>query len=185
VLLEMGHNRSKTHSSFFGLPKAVLNHTNYLRLSAKAVKLLMDLGVQYNGFNNGDLCATWSMMQKRGWKSRSTLYDALQELLHYGLIMVSRQGGKHAASLYALTWNKIDECKSKLDIQHTLQPPGNWKKEHSDWYPNKPAKKIRDTHIEQIDTEGVLINEELTRIESNNQEINTHSVSTKPISMVN
>jgi len=31
-----------------------------------------DLGRQYNGKNNGDLCATWSMMAKRGWSSRST-----------------------------------------------------------------------------------------------------------------
>jgi DNA-binding PadR family transcriptional regulator len=144
----MGRNRSKTHSSYFGLPNAVLNHENYLRLSAKAVKLLIDLGEQYTGFNNGDLCATWSMMQKRGWKSRNTLYKALKELLHYGLIIKSRQGGKHAASLYALTWKQVDECKGKLDIKSTKSPPGYWKEEHADWVPNKTARKKSVTHIE-------------------------------------
>jgi len=112
---------------YFGLPHAVMDSRNYLQLSAQAVKLLNDIGRQYGGFNNGDLCATWSMMEKRGWKSRNTLYKALQELLYYGLIIKSKQGGKHAPTLYALTWQSVDECKGKLDIKETIRPLGDWK----------------------------------------------------------
>lgn len=132
----------KERGSYFGFPHAVMDSDNYLQLSAQAVKLLNDLGRQYNGHNNGDLCATWSMMEKRGWKSRSTLYKALKELLYYGLIILSKQGGKHAPSLYALTWQAVDECKGKLDIKETVIPSGDWKVE-------KPNIKIKSvTRIE-------------------------------------
>lgn len=119
----------RSSGTYFGLPHAVMDSVNYLNLSAKAIRLLNDLGRQYNGKNNGDLCATWSVIKKRGWSSRSTLYKALQELLHYGLIIKSKQGGKHAPSLYALTWQSIDECKGKLDIRETITPSGEWKTE--------------------------------------------------------
>lgn len=117
----------KESGLYFGLPHAVMDSHNYLQLSAHAVKLLNDLGRQYRGYNNGDLCATWSMMEKRGWKSRSTLFKALKDLLYYGLIIKSKQGGKHAPSLYAVTWKPIDDCKGKLDIKETIIPTGDWK----------------------------------------------------------
>lgn len=65
---------------FFALPNAVLESPNYRMLSAQAVKLLCDLGSQFKGANNGDLCATWSLMHARGWKSRDTLGHALGKL---------------------------------------------------------------------------------------------------------
>ena len=110
--------------SYFALPHAVMDAPNYTRLSSKAVKLVNDLGRQFNGNNNGDLCAAWSIMEKRGWKSRSTLHYALQESIHYGLIMQTRQGERHRPSLYALTWQAIDECKGKLEVRETKTPPG-------------------------------------------------------------
>lgn len=123
----------KEKGAYFGIPHAVMDSSNYTRLSSKAVKLLNDLGRQYNGFNNGDLCAAWSVMEKRGWKSRSTLHNALQELRYYGLIMQTRQGGKHRASLYALGWQAIDECKGKLDVHETNASLGLWKEPRSDY----------------------------------------------------
>ena len=131
----------KDAGSHFGLPHAVMDCPNYLRLSTKAVKLLNDIGRQYNGFNNGDLCATFSLMKKRGWISKSTLNEALYELLHYGLILLSRQGGRHRASLYALTWQAIDECKGKLDIRATKIPPGTWKQVYDQFIPKRSSKK--------------------------------------------
>ena len=109
------------------LPHAVLASPNYRTLSAHAVKLLCDLGSQFKGGNNGDLCATWSLMHARGWKSRDTLGKALAELLHYGMIQQTRQGGLHQCSLYALTWHMIDECKGKLDCAPTRVPSGKWR----------------------------------------------------------
>jgi hypothetical protein len=123
------NNNRKQSGQYFGLPHAVMNSPNYISLSSHAVKLLNDLGLQYNGKNNGDLCATWSMMKKRGWKSTSTLYKAINELTHYGFISKSRQGGRHKPTLYSLTWQSIDECKGKLDIDPTNIPQGFWREE--------------------------------------------------------
>ena len=40
---------------FLALPYAVLTSAAYLSLSPHGIKLLIDLGVHYNGSNNGDL----------------------------------------------------------------------------------------------------------------------------------
>lgn len=106
----------------------VLRSQVYANLSAYAVKLLNDLLSQYYGSNNGDLCATFSVMQKRGWKSKGTLNRAVKELLDIGFIEVSRQGGRHLCSLYALTFYAVDECKGKLDISATSTPKSLWRK---------------------------------------------------------
>ncbi|MHB1799619.1 MAG: hypothetical protein ACYCUI_15195 [Vulcanimicrobiaceae bacterium] len=112
---------------FFALPNAVLESPNYRMLSAHAVKLLCDLGAQYRGANNGDLSATWSIMHARGWRSRDTLGRAMAELLHFGLIERTRQGGMHQCSLFALTWQAIDDCKGKLDCAPSRVASGKWR----------------------------------------------------------
>jgi len=112
---------------FFALPNAVQDSSNYRMLSAHAVKLLFDLGRQYRGTNNGDLCATWNLMHARGWRSRDTLDKAVAELLHFGLIERTRQGGRNRCNLYSLTWHAIDDCKGKLDCAPTRVPSGKWR----------------------------------------------------------
>ena len=97
-------------------------------LSAKACKLLLDLLSQYRGDNNGDLCAAWTLMRKRGWKSKDTLGKAIHELVEKGVIEKSRQGGKHKATLYALTTYAVDECKGKIDMAPTHSPKSLWRK---------------------------------------------------------
>lgn len=96
--------------TYFGLPRRVIEHGNFSKLSAYGNKLLIDLGQQYKGFNNGDLCATWVFMNKRGWKSKETLNNALRELEHFGLIVQTQAGGLNRPSLYAFTWRKIDKA---------------------------------------------------------------------------
>ncbi len=123
--------------TFIPLPTSVLNHQNFTRLSGNALKLLMDLLSQLRltkggTVNNGDLCATWSMMKKRGWKSSATLQNAKNELIHYGFIVLTRQGQrlrKDKPCLYAITWWAINDCKGKLDVKSALTPLGSWKHE--------------------------------------------------------
>ncbi len=117
----------KESGSFLQLPHAVLSSVAFLGLSAQAVKLLLDIAIQYRGNNNGDLGASWTVMRKRGWKSRDTLDKALCALLQGGLIEKTRQGGRHKCSLYALTWKAIDECKGKLDVGATKVASGAWR----------------------------------------------------------
>lgn len=112
---------------FAALPHCLLESQVYTGLSAHAIKLLIDLLAQFKGFNNGDLCLAWTIMAKRGWKSRDTLNKARQELLDTELILVSRHGDRKRATLYALTFFAIDECGGKLDIKATERPVSTWR----------------------------------------------------------
>jgi len=103
------------------------------------VKLFWDLYFQYNGGNNGDLSMTWSQMKARCWKSRDTLNKARRELLDHGLIIQTRQGGKHFPSLYAVSIREIDECRGKHDCPSTKLPPHDWKK----WMTDNRANQAR------------------------------------------
>jgi hypothetical protein len=113
--------------SFSALPHHILESPQYASLSAPAVKLLLDLFAQYRGNNNGDFCAVWSLMKKRGWRSRDTLAKSIKALLKSGFIIKTRQGGWNLACLYAVTWLAIDECGGKLDVSATRVPDNLWK----------------------------------------------------------
>jgi len=117
----------QTTGSFLRLPHDLLGHDSISTLSPRATKLLIDVATEYNGCNNGDLCAPLSVMRKRGWKSSDQLFKARKELLDRGLILTSRQGGLNKCSLFALTWFQIDDCKGKLDTPSTDVAPHNWK----------------------------------------------------------
>lgn len=114
--------------AFYTIPAAVLNGAAYLSLGSHARMLLFDLLAQYRGDNNGDLCAAYSLMKDRGWRSEHTLLGAKRELLEAGLIFETRKGARPSkASLYALTWYALDDCNGKLDIQPRAFPRGLYK----------------------------------------------------------
>lgn len=121
------HTGRKGKSKFLGIPHNVLESSAYNALNGWSVKLLVDIGKQYTGFNNGDLSAAYSQLKKQGWRSPSTLSKALKHLQEVGLIQLTRQGGKNRCSLYAITWQPVNDCKGKIDIAETKQPPNNWK----------------------------------------------------------
>jgi len=146
----------KECGNFVMLPKACLMHDNFIALSPYAVKLLIDLYANYNGFNNGDFCCTWSMMKVRGWRSESTLNNARKELLYYGWIICSRHGGRNKSSLYAVTFQSIDECKGKLDEKETVTALGYWKEEkYLSWNEQKKIKNA-SRNVVQLTTPPVV-----------------------------
>lgn len=113
---------------FVGLSRDFTESLVLATLSPYGSKLLLDLLAQYNGLNNGDLSTTWSIMAKRGWSGRSTLGKAQKELLDTGLLLLTRQGGKHRPNLYALSFMCIDECKGKLEeLSPTKVPLDTWR----------------------------------------------------------
>ncbi len=114
--------------SFLSLPHILIHHRNFQGLRAKSVKLLIDLAAQYNGRNNGDLCAPLSIMRQKGWSSNEQLFRARNELVERGFLRVSRQGGRNQCTLYAITWQPIDDCGGKLDINATTTAPHDWKR---------------------------------------------------------
>lgn len=120
----MANNRAKAKGRretgrFLALPYTVLECEAYNQLGAWGLKLLIDIGFQYNGSNNGDLHAAWSILCKKGWNSKGTLNDSLKELQEKGFIQQTRQGGKNRCSLYAITWKPIDDCKGKIEVSPT------------------------------------------------------------------
>jgi hypothetical protein len=105
---------------YINIPRTVL--PRLAMVSAPACKLFIDLYGQFNGKNNGDFTAAWSVMQKLGWKSRDTLARALRELQAYGLIFDTRRGGQDSkgrkpATLWAVTFHAVDLCKGKLAVK--------------------------------------------------------------------
>lgn len=116
----------RINGKFLAIPETVYNHNDFKSLSKRALKLLIDLLTQYNGCNNGDLCASMTLMKRRGWKSNDQRTKALKELLEKNLIVLARQGGRRRASLYAITWQSIDKCKGKIDIRPTDKPWRNF-----------------------------------------------------------
>lgn len=123
------HKGRRHTPSFVSLPHYVLNHPRFTELDGWTMKLLIDLCAQYKGSTNGDMSMAWSIMEKRGWRSRDTLRRARQELLSRGWIIQTRQGGRNKPSLYAVTLWAIDECGGKLDagINPTTGPLHYWK----------------------------------------------------------
>lgn len=116
--------------TFLALPHAVIDTAKFRSLSPQAKALLIDLGRQFTGFNNGALQMTWRRMKALGWNSTATLHKAKDELIAAGMILESRKGWKHRASLYALTWHPVDECGGILDISPSSTPPGLWRDEN-------------------------------------------------------
>ncbi len=122
---QKGRSESGTFTS---IPHRVQDSDNWRQASGTAIKLLCDIARQYNGRNNGDLCASLSVLRSKGWTSPETVTWAARELRHFGFITLTRQGGLDlGASLYALTWHSIDECKGKLDCAATAVGSGEWK----------------------------------------------------------
>ena len=160
----------RERGQFVALPHNCLGHTNFTRLTSKAIKLFIDLSFQYNGRNNGDLTAAFTIMKKRGWKSKETLRLAIDELRHYGWIILTRIGGLNRnPNLYALTFHAIDECNGKLDVSSTVTAPGNWKKLVDDWI--KPANyraRVAKRKIKSLVRKPYLIGPETVPKEAKN-----------------
>ncbi len=112
---------------FGAFPESVHSSAAYRSLSGNAVKLLIDLFMQFKGQNNGDLSCAWQLMEPCGWRSRDTLDNAKDRLLDSGLIELTRQGGRNLANLYAVTWLGVDECGGKLEVPPNSVPTGLWK----------------------------------------------------------
>jgi len=45
-------------AQYFAVPYYISKNERYRLLSSKAVKLFLDIGAQYNGYNNGQIMAT-------------------------------------------------------------------------------------------------------------------------------
>lgn len=120
--------RERQRGSFAMIPENVLLSTAYHGIRGEAARLLTAIAVQFNGHNNGNLCAAMSVLRKYGFTSADTVARSLKALLEQGLIIRTRegyfQGSTSKCALYALGWHKIDECPGKgLTVGPTKTPP--------------------------------------------------------------
>jgi len=138
--------KHKQKASFAGIPRVVMECPDYINLSGSAIRLLNEMACQFKGGNNGDLCPAWTLMKERGFRSKSTLTKAIQELVAAEMIMLTRQGQfiRKKAGLYALTWTSIDDCAGKhLDELPTRTPPRNFSLERQQGWPKKLDSPVR------------------------------------------
>ncbi|MFY8349229.1 hypothetical protein AAEU29_01630 [Pseudoalteromonas sp. SSM20] len=126
---------NKARGGVVVLPNVVLESKRYCTLNPQSKVILNYIASQYNGYNNGDLCATLSVFKKYNFTSNDTISRSLKQLENNGLIFKTRVGGKdwrtggNLPSLYAITWQPIDECKGKLDVDPTTKPLVNFLEE--------------------------------------------------------
>jgi|TARA_Y100000294_G_scaffold40410_1_gene36583 hypothetical protein len=109
-------NHHKNIGRFAGIPTRVIEGYTFQSLRGNSVKLLVILARAYNGYNNGDLAITHATMKK--WLTKNTMYSARDELYKKGFIIVNAYGGRSGAgrklpSLYAITWQPVDDLKAK------------------------------------------------------------------------
>ena len=153
----MSRKRSKSAAPFANIPHVVFECPDYINLSPYAVKLLMEMAYQYNGFNNGDLCASITLMARRGFKSSATLRKVICELVGARMLVLTRQGGKNLASLYAIAWQAIDECpKKRLEIDPTITPWRQFHVERQRGWPKKLDPLIQKLNKVSSKTERVV-----------------------------
>lgn len=111
----------------FIIPVQLIRQESYKLLSPWAHKLLADLSTQYTGFNNGYLCAAWTLMHDRGWNSRTTLAKACAELEHFRIIERTQQGGRNRPNLFAFSFRRVDRINGRsLDVGASTKPSDAW-----------------------------------------------------------
>src|SRR5688572_20934983 len=122
----------------------------YAKLSHRARALLVDLCLQYNGFNNGRLVTALVVMKQSGWRSKSLLQKAFTELEARGFIIRTRRGGINSTTLWALTFHGIDDCrdsegKRKFDagITPSPSPLHLWRTPEYDLPSKAPTRRVK------------------------------------------
>lgn len=146
------HKGRMESGSFLSVPHAVMDSSAWRQCNGTAIKLLLDIARQFNGRNNGDLCAAASVLPGLAPETRTR---ALRELRHYGLLLLTRQGGLFGPSLYALTWKPIHECGGKLETGATVKPPGTWKGDKAAFRPPDRKTPVRIPNPAATDSEQV------------------------------
>lgn len=174
------------------IPLAVLNSNAFIALDWTARALYTDMRSYLRSINNGNLNATLSELQHRGWRSPATLAKALRQLEAVGLIAKTRQtvGVKHGSkvcNLYRFT--DLDTLEfPKLQIQATrathdyqrLTSLGEAKRavaKASPPTPNKEKKTLQKLHPD--DSKGVAI----TGISATKTVVAPLSLCTKSVAM--
>lgn len=101
-----GQNGRATRAAFIGIPCHVADSQAFIALSQMARALYVDMRRQYNGRNNGDICAADTVLASYGW-AHTSIHKGLKAIIAHGLMVQTRRGGigarSNTCSLYAFT----------------------------------------------------------------------------------
>lgn len=120
------HKKSERHIQ---IPHRILNDPQFIKLKQSAKGLMLDVLMQYNGKNNGDLQMTREyLMKQRGWRSAGTINTAKKALLKSGLVVETRssffgQSGKSCCR-FAIAWLQSHYLDG---VELTHAKPPTWK----------------------------------------------------------
>jgi hypothetical protein len=136
--------RRITARHFAFIPVEVLQSDTCMTLPNYSVRVLLAIAAQYRGNNNGDLSMTRSIALSFGIRSQQHLVTSLSMLLERGLIEKTRQGGKKpfGPTLYAITWQPIDDIRGKIGSGPTTTAKNTWVK----WSPDLPGHQPSIKH---------------------------------------
>ncbi len=126
------------------------------------MRVLVAIAAQYRGNNNGDLAMTWAMGEEYGITSKKQLVASLADLLARGLIAKTRQGGKRplGPSLYALTWQPINDLRGKIQSGATTIATNTW----AQWNAPAPGDRSGKNHQHPRGTGSGLPGDQTARI---------------------
>ena len=152
----MARSKHKKSANFAGIPRHIVEHSSFKSLGYSACALLILLGYQYRGNNNGNLVITWSII-KDWFGSNATMYRARDSLYKAGFIVINAYGGRSGNGtklphLYALTWESIDQLDGDNNwMRYTHYPAQKaplsyWKSGNN---PDVKTKKERDSQFKK------------------------------------
>ncbi len=97
----------KPRGRWLRIDRELYNTPAFRSLDGGALKLWVDMRIEYDGSNNGNVAATLKTLKPRGWNSNGKLTRAIKELIDRGLIrrlIVGKAAhGSHIPSLYCFT----------------------------------------------------------------------------------
>jgi len=98
--------------SFAAVPREFVDSEIFCQLNHAAVRVLLLMVRQHDGFNNGHLHAAEQWMLRHGINSKETVSRAVKELEEAQVIFKTKQGGLGIGpSRYALTWLPLSNDK--------------------------------------------------------------------------
>ena len=87
---------------------------------SSSVKLLIDIAIQYNGANNGDLQASLNPMRARGMGQFINAESGETRASPLWFCRTDKAGWpRFLHGLYAITWESIDGCNGKIQVPST------------------------------------------------------------------
>ena len=122
------HTKGAIPYEFVAVPKEVIRSPEWQALPHSARALVMDLMAQYTGRNNGRLCPAFTVMERCGWASKTTLLAAKRALLEAPFAILTRKGHPpRTAEWIAFTWWQLN-YEASMDIDPKRFPYLNFVK---------------------------------------------------------